>query len=102
MGCGILMVSDSQWATIDSLKAQWEKAESQKDTTKATMLRGLLVDALAKTAPEGAERLMPYMNYLEDFGCLSYDQWLGLVEEQERDSIEESKPIVTSEDPNPF
>lgn len=65
-------------------------------------LRAELETLLAKTIPAGAERPFTYLSALEDGTCLTYDQYIGIVEEQEAEAQEMSKPMDISEDPSPF
>ena len=87
-----------KYADIQRLIKRWEKAEEMNDTVRAALLRELVNDALAGTIPVDAERSVEYLNYLQDTGCLTYDAWLGLVEEHER----ENTPISTTDSPEPF
>lgn len=90
-----------RYQKIERLIESWNKAEFVKDTLEAARLRDTLEEELAKTVPRRCmtDLVIPYLDYLKQGGCLTYDQWFGLIEEQK---LEVAKPIDTSEDPSPF
>jgi hypothetical protein len=69
--------------------------EHHKMSAKASRLEKQLKEALVEAIPKGAERVIPYLEYLEE-GYLTYDQWEGIIKEQERERLE-----GTSEDSTP-
>lgn len=77
--------------------------EHKKAMTQAVLLQDKLKRELAESVPKGAERLIPYLEYIGDEGYLTYDQWLGIIEEQERNGDREQPELLdASEDSTPF